>query len=160
VPDAPTIRRVPAGDPAVARVVAHWGTAVARGDELVDPTAQPGLVAERRGEVVGAATYAVRGDECEVVTVDASPPGTGTGRALLDALVAVAREAGCSRLWLVTTNDNLRALRVYQQFGFTIEQVALGAVDEARRARKPSIPRTGAHGIPIRHEFRLELPLA
>lgn len=34
-----------------------------------------------------------------------------------------------------------------------------GAVDESRRTLKPEIPPTGAHGIPIRDELELEIPL-
>jgi hypothetical protein len=61
-------------------------------------------------------------------------------------------------LWLVTTNDNLDALRFYQRRGFRITEVRLGAVDEARRTLKPGIPAIGASGIPIRDEIVLERP--
>jgi GNAT superfamily N-acetyltransferase len=154
------VRAVAAGDPTVARLAGHWGSGVARAGELVDPGGLPGLVAERNGTAVGALTYAVRGTDCEVVTLDATPSGTGTGRALLDEVVSRARDAGCARVWLVTTNDNTRALRFYQQYGFELAGVALGAVDESRRGLKPTIPATGEHGIPIHHEFRLVLELA
>ncbi|WP_215909533.1 hypothetical protein [Streptacidiphilus fuscans] len=58
--------------------------------------------------------------------------------------------------WLVTTNDNLDALRFYQRRGLRIVGVAPGAVDAARRF-KPSIPVTGEYGIPLRDELTLEL---
>ena len=62
------------------------------------------------------------------------------------------------RLWLVTTNDNLDALRFYQRRGLRIVAVSPGAVDRSR-ALKPEIPRLGAYGIPLRDEIVLELPL-
>jgi hypothetical protein len=53
-------------------VVAAWGDVVARCSELVDPGSIPRLVLEHEGRVAGVLTFAVRGDDCEVVTLDAS----------------------------------------------------------------------------------------
>ena len=61
---------------------------------------------------------------------------------------------GASELWLVTTNDNLDALRLYQRHGFHLDRVHPGAVDRARR-QKPSIPALGEFGIPLRDELVL-----
>ena len=61
-------------------------------------------------------------------------------------------------MWLLTTNDNLDALRLYQRHGFRLVQVHPGAVDLARQA-KPSIPEVGAYGIPLRDELILERDL-
>ena len=62
-----------------------WGDpVVARRGELVDPRALPGFVAVVEGERAGLVTYAVRGDECEVVTIRSLREGIGVGRALLD----------------------------------------------------------------------------
>jgi ribosomal protein S18 acetylase RimI-like enzyme len=77
---------------------------------------------------------------------------------LLDAVVAVAREAGCARVRLLTTNNNLRALAFYQKRGFRLVGLVPGAIDEERRM-KPSIPLVDASGLPIRDELHLELPL-
>ena len=132
---------------------------VARLGELVDPTGLPGFVALLDGERTGLATYAVRGDECELVTMRSLREGRGVGRALLDAVRTAAVTAGCARLWLITTNDNLRALEVYQRWGMEIVAFHRHAVTEARRLLKPTIPERGAHGIPIAHELELELRL-
>jgi len=64
----------------------------------------------------------------------------------------------CRRLWLITTNDNLPALRFYQRLGWDLVALHRGAVDEARRF-KPEIPRVGLDGIALRHELELELLL-
>ena len=137
-----------------------WGTpVVARLGELVDPTLLPGFVASLDGQRAGLASYAVRGDECELVTIRSLREGRGVGRALLDAVLGAATEAGCTRLWLITTNDNLRALELYQRRGMDIVAFHRHAVTEARRHLKPSIPERGAHGIPIAHELELELRL-
>jgi hypothetical protein len=45
----------------------------------------------------------------------------------------------CDRLRLVTTNDNIRALRFYQRRGWRMAALHLDAVDAARKI-KPEIP--------------------
>ena len=144
-----------------ARVEADsWSTpVVARLGELVDPTVLPGFVALLDGEPVGLASYAVRGDACELVTIRSLREGRGVGRALFDAVRGAAVDAGCTRLWLITTNDNLRALELFQRLGMDLIALHRDAVTAARRALKPSIPERGAHGIPIAHELELELRL-
>jgi ribosomal protein S18 acetylase RimI-like enzyme len=132
---------------------------VARLGELIDPTQLPGFLALLDGERAGLASYAVRGDECELVTIRSLHEGRGVGRALLDSVRNAAIDAGCARLWLITTNDNLRALELYQRWGMEIVAFHRHAVTEARRHLKPSIPELGANGIPIVHEIELELRL-
>ena len=67
----------------------------------------------------------------------------------------LAKERRCRRVWLVTSNDNLRALRFYQRHGFRLVAVHVGAVDSAR-TRKPGRPRVGLDGgIPVHDEIEL-----
>lgn len=138
-----------------------WGDppVVARLGELIDPTGLPGFVAYLGEERAGLASYAVRGHECEIVTMRSLREGRGIGRALLGAVRTAAIEAGCRRLWLITTNNNLRALALYQRWGMDIVALHHDAVSDARRRLKPSIPERDAKGIPIAHELELELHL-
>jgi GNAT superfamily N-acetyltransferase len=73
------------------------------------------------------------------------------------AVKDIARDAGCRRLWVVTTNDNLDALRFYQRRGFRLRLIRPGAVDRSRELLKPEIPTTGTFGIPLRDEIELEM---
>ncbi|MBQ1042247.1 MULTISPECIES: GNAT family N-acetyltransferase [unclassified Micromonospora] len=115
----------------------------------------PALVAvDDGGAFAGALVYRVDTDGLEVVSLAASTPSNGAGSALLAAAEKAATEAGADRIWLVTTNDNLGALRFYQRRGLRIVAVDSGAVDRAR-AVKPTIPRIGADGIPLHDELRL-----
>jgi len=132
---------------------------IARLGELVEPTQLPGVVALLDGQRAGLASYAVRGEECELVSLRSLREGGGVGRALLDAVREAAVAAGCTRLWLITTNDNLRALELYQRWGMDIVAFHRHAVTEARRRLKPSIPERGSNQIPIAHELELELRL-
>ncbi|WP_051761192.1 GNAT family N-acetyltransferase [Microbispora rosea] len=138
--------------------VERWGgvVSVSRG-VAHDTTALPGFVALLDGERAGVATYRIAGRECELVTLDSVSEGAGVGAALVDAVAGAARAGGAVRLWLITTNDNLRALRFYQRYGFDLVAVHRDAVARSREL-KPSIPEIGLDGIPIRHELELELP--
>lgn len=117
------------------------------------------LVAIEEAERVGLLTYIVGADACEVLTLHADRQWHGAGSALLHAVAGVALDAGCSRLWLVTTNDNTDALRFYQRRGFRLRALYPGAVDASRRELKPEIPWIGDHGIPLRDEIELDLEL-
>ena len=147
------------GDRVTEALVNSWGsTVVVAHDTEYELTALPTLVAEHAGELVGVLTFHVDGDALEVVSIDAIDRHRGVGTALLAAAADEARERGCRRLWLVTTNDNLDALRFYQRRGLRLVGLEPDAVDRAR-ARKPAIPDVGDYGIPIRDELRLERPL-
>ncbi|MFN8500124.1 MAG: GNAT family N-acetyltransferase [Anaerolineae bacterium] len=138
----------------------HWGApfVVVHGATYA-PDALPGFAAFDNGQTVGLVTYTLADDACEIVTLDSETSGRGVGTALIAAVVGAARAAGCRRLWLITTNDNLDALRFYQRRGFRLAALYPGAVEAARRL-KPQIPLVGDHGIPIRDEIELEMPLA
>jgi GNAT superfamily N-acetyltransferase len=123
-----------------------------------DASTLPALIAEREGAIAGLLTYHVAGDSLEIVSLNAFVRGGGVGSALVDAAAGVARDAGLARLWVVTTNDNLDALRFYQRRGLRITAVAPNAVDAAR-AIKPTIPSIGEYGIPLRDELTLEMPV-
>jgi GNAT superfamily N-acetyltransferase len=139
-------------------LAALWGGEVLGRGRAWRPAELDALVAIEGEERIGIATYEVAGEEAELVTLDALVPGRGVGRALIEAVAATARTAGARRLRVMTTNDNLRALRLYQRAGFRLEALRPGAVDAARE-RKPSIPLTGHDGIPIRDELDLVLEL-
>jgi ribosomal protein S18 acetylase RimI-like enzyme len=137
-----------------------WGstTIVSRG-RARDASALAAIVATQGEELLGLATYEFVGGECELVTIEAFRPGAGIGIALLQAVVAAAREQACTRVVLVTTNDNSRAQRFYARHGFQLLAVHHGAVDEARTL-KPEIALIGEDGVEIHDELEYELPLA
>ncbi len=135
---------------------AEWGgeTMITRGrvHRLADLHA---LIAWDGDTPVGAATFHVEGPDCELVSINATHPGAGVGAALLQAVEDAARDAGCERVRLITSNDNLDALRFYQRKGYRLVAVYPGAIDEARRL-KPTISLVGEYGIPIHDELELE----
>jgi GNAT superfamily N-acetyltransferase len=146
--------------PALEAFLARWySTRVARRGALLRPIDHPELLAEEDGRLLGVLTYVVDGAACEVLTLHADERRRGVGTALLAAVRRLAAEAGCTRLWLITTNDNVDALRFYQRRGFRLAALHKGAVDASRARLKAEIPAVGEHGIPLRDELELELDL-
>jgi len=107
------------------------------------------------GTRAGAATYAFNTGECELTSINAVATGSGIGSKLLSFVEQQTFEAGLRRVWLITTNDNMDALRFYQNRDYRIKAVHVNAVDEARKL-KPIIPLIGYYGIPVRDEIELE----
>lgn len=144
----------------VERFVAeHWGAAMVVGHGTIYyPHELPGFAAVQAGERVGLVTYRIEGERCEIVTLDSLRPSSGVGTALIEAVKQVARRAGCTRLWLTTTNDNMNALRFYQKRGFALVALRPNALALSRRL-KPQIPLIGDHGIPLRDEIDLAMEL-
>jgi len=131
------------------------GCLQARRGELIDVLALPGFVAEKDGRPVGLVTYRREDGDCELAFIAAFERHRGIGTALLESLLEAV--AGCERIWLVTTNDNLDALRFYQRRGFRLAALRPGAVNDSRRRLQPQIGAVGQFGIPLRDELELEL---
>ena len=154
----PALRRLTVGD--APRLLELWADAWA-GDTLIvhgevfRPEQLEGFVAD---DWAGVVTYLVRDSECEIISLNSLEPSRGVGSALIEAVVREARRHACRRVFLSTTNDNLRALGFYQRRSFAITALRPGALNEARR-RKPAIPLIGENGIPLRDEIELEMRL-
>jgi GNAT superfamily N-acetyltransferase len=157
-----TIRPGQAGDRSAVQafLAKHHSIPVARLGALVDPVDQPALLAEDQadGRLLGVLTYVVDrdGGHCEVLTLHATRQWQGVGTALIEAVERLAAQQGCMRLWLITTNDNVDALRFYQRRGFHLAALHPGAVDDSRARLKPEIPMVGNDGIALRDEIELE----
>jgi ribosomal protein S18 acetylase RimI-like enzyme len=139
--------------------VRNWSsTTVARRGEPIQATDLPGYVALLGGRRTGMVLVDVRSNEMEIVAVSTSSRGQGVGRALMEQCVAEARDHGCRRVWLVTTNNNIAAIAFYQRFGMDLCALRRYAV-RASRVLKPSIPLRDSAGVPIDHELEFELLL-
>ena len=137
----------------------NWGSrrVVSRG-RMYYPEKLPGFIATIEGKLVGLLTYEIRNTECEVVTINSVSEKLGIGSGLLEAVRKMAVSARCKRLWLITTNDNLQALRFYQKRGFRLATLYPNQIEKSRLL-KPEIPLKGIDGIPLRDEIELEIPL-
>lgn len=141
------------------RIVKSWGNEkIVLHGEVFYPHEASGFIATSGEETIGLITYRDDALEFEVLTLDSWWPSKGIGSALLDRVIHEGHQRGRKRVWLITTNNNLDALRFYQKRGFQIVTVHAGAVDKARQL-KPEIPFIGENGIPIHDEIELELIL-
>ncbi|MGD1119099.1 MAG: GNAT family N-acetyltransferase [Dehalococcoidales bacterium] len=137
----------------------HWGSArsVTRG-RIYQADALPGFVAIKNERRAGLITYHIDSNGCEITTINSVVERRGIGSAMVGAVRDVAVAASCQRLWLITTNDNTKALRFWQKRGFNIKALYPNAIARDRLL-KPEIPLLGNDGIPIRDEIELELLL-
>ena len=140
-----------------AELVRHWSSTTIRSvDRPYEADKLPAFIAWVDGKRVGHITLAFDPGECEIVTLSAEPEGLGIGSRLLEAASRAAAERGAKRLRLTTTNDNLRALALYQKRGWRLVAVHRGMIDRYRE-RVPAIPLIGLNGIPLHDEIELEL---
>ena len=78
---------------------------------------------------VGFSTFAARPlMNIHDLAVISESRGRGIGRLLLEGVEAKGRELGCCKLTLEVRDDNYRAQRLYQRFGFAATSGALGTV--------------------------------
>lgn len=137
----------------------HWHSrlVMSHGQEFY-PHQEEGFLERRDGKLVGLLTYYIDGTGMEILTLNATLEGAGIASSLMLPAIERARERGCQRVMLTTTNDNLRAIGFYQRLGFRLVAINIGVVDEARKI-KPQIPETGERGIPIHDEIVMELTI-
>lgn len=134
----------------------EWaGPLVVTRGKLLDTATLPGFVCIEDDDVVGAILYDIRNAECEIAALISYRGNRGIGTELIQAAIAAARAESCTRVWLITTNDNTHAIRYYQRRGFALKCVHINAI-EASRKLKPEIPLRGIDDIPILHEFEFE----
>lgn len=145
----------------VARFIErHWNSRaiMSRGRKYF-PHEEQGFIERRDGQIVGLLTYRNDPDTCmEILTLNATLEGEGIGSSLMLSAIDRARELGCEKIFLTTTNDRLKAIGFYQQLGFRMVAINAGVVDEARKL-KPEIPLVGERGIPVHDEIVMELAI-
>ncbi|MHC5111708.1 MAG: GNAT family N-acetyltransferase [Planctomycetota bacterium] len=137
----------------------HWGSSmVMSSGRSFYPHKEKGFIEREDGLIVGLLSYRIEESGMEILTLNATLEGQGIGSSLMLNAIEKARDLGCDRIWLTTTNDNLRGIGFYQRLGFRMVTINLGAVDEARKI-KPEIPKIGRRGVPIHDEIVMDLHL-
>ncbi|HJP89660.1 MAG TPA: GNAT family N-acetyltransferase [Candidatus Limnocylindrales bacterium] len=114
------------------------------------------------GDAIGIVTWLREGERAEIraVAVAQSARRRGVGRALMEAAQTELAADGVRAAWLVTTNDNAPALRLYHSLGYAVTEIRHGAIDEIRRTLKPTIPLVGHAGVEMHDELELTKDLA
>lgn len=140
-------------------IMQHWYTTdmVIRG-AIVDMTMVEGLFISDKQDIIGLITYQITGEILEIISLDSVQKNQGIGTMLVNAVIEEAKIHQCKKIILITTNDNVDALRFYQKKGFDMIALYRNAMELSRKL-KPEIPLVGDYSIPIRHEIELELLL-
>lgn len=134
--------------------VEHWDSSemvISSGSFAIEEL--EGFLYVVEGSIVGLISYVNYSDKVEIISLDSLQEGKGIGTKLFERVEAIAGQEK-KKLELITTNDNLNALKFWQKRGFRIVQVLPDAVDQARKI-KPSIPEKGDFDIPIHDELLL-----
>ena len=136
-----------------------WGseTVVVRGEKLY-PAELGGYIAEKDEEKIGLIILRIDENCCEILSLTTAGDPPGIGKKLFTTALTALRKKNISRLSVVTTNDNINALRFYQQLGFVISDWRMNAVEFSRKLKK-EIPQIGNYNIPIRDEIELEMTI-
>ena len=122
---------------------------------VVDMTRVDGIAVYDGAALVALITYTINGGVCEITSLDSTIEGRGIGTDLIKRVIDTAKSRQCDKVIVVTTNDNIGAIRFYQNRGFDMARLYLDALDVSRTL-KPEIPLTGEDGIPLRHEIEFE----
>jgi GNAT superfamily N-acetyltransferase len=137
----------------------HWGSKeVVVHNTVFIPGKLNGFIAEENECNVGLVTYQIKDSSCEIVTLNSIIENKGIGRKLVKLVEEEAIKHKCGSVWLITTNDNLKAVKFYQKIGYRLVKVYPDAVDNSRMI-KPEIPLIAENGIPIRDELKFEKKL-
>ena len=126
-----------------------------------------GILAYDNKKIIGLGLYYIKNNECEIVLMESFIQNKGIGTKIIDKIINIAKQNKCNRIWLITTNDNINAIKFYQKRGFCIVNIHINAIVESRKiinaiveSRKitpNNIPLIGEYGIPIRDEIEFEI---
>ena len=89
-------------------------------DELSSPASRYWIAMDEAGVPIGYGGVKVGGDQADVMTIGVAPRarGRGVGRAILDALLEWARQAGAVEIFLDVRPSNEGAIALYNSRGF------------------------------------------
>jgi ribosomal protein S18 acetylase RimI-like enzyme len=122
----------------VAETISNeWGLPIVSISGPHNPAELAGFVAIEADERLGLITYRSTDEDCEVVTLNSLRPSRGAGTILLRTVKQTADERRL-RLWLITTDENSKAIRFYENRGMTIRALHRDFVEVVRRYKPDS----------------------
>jgi ribosomal protein S18 acetylase RimI-like enzyme len=141
---------------AVSEIIKGWGSdiLVARGNAY-KANDLDGVLVYENGKIIGLGLYKIK-NGCEIILLETFIQNIGIGTKIIEKIKEIAKTRNCKRIWLITSNENINAIRFYQKRGFHISNIYLNAMEEARKI-KPEIPKYSTNGIEIRDEIEFEI---
>lgn len=137
----------------------YWGgePLIIKGEKYF-PSKLPGFLLVQTDEIKGFLFYTIYGTIYEIIVFEIFNKFTGLGTIMLNKFIDLVKSQQGTKIQVMTTNDNLDALRFYQRRGFTIQELRLNALKNSRNI-KPTIPEFGDYKIPLRDEIFLALSI-
>lgn len=136
-------------------MINNWGaTEIILRNKIIDGTKSKGFIAEDNNKMVGFLLYDINDDICEIIALYSFIEKKGIGTFLLNKIKEIATLKKCERIVVITTNDNLIALKFYQKRGFFLSKLYCNAFDNIRKI-KPNLPKLGENNIPLNDEIEL-----
>ncbi|WP_436862885.1 GNAT family N-acetyltransferase [Staphylococcus caeli] len=115
----------------------------------------PSIVAIEDKKIKGVLTFKVFGQYLEVISLESFEQNRGIGTMLLKKVEEIAKDMSINEIKIITTNDNLDALKFYQKRGYRLVEIITDSVNKAR-LEKITIPVFGDNGIRIQDEIILK----
>jgi len=145
-------------DKDVLEIIKGWGSdiIVSRG-KIYRTEDLEGILVYENQKIIGIGLYYIKNNECEIVLLESFMENKGIGSEIIERIKIIAKENNCKRIWVITTNNNINALKFYQKRGFCFSNIYINAMEESRKI-KPEIPKEYG-GIEIRDEIEFELKL-
>lgn len=140
-------------------IITHWYSTImiVRG-KAFDLSKAEGVLAIDNNQIKGLITYLIKDETCEILSLDSLEQSKGIGTELVNQVIGISKEVHCKRIVLITTNDNINAIRFYQKRGFDMTRLYHNALEISRQL-KPEIPLIGENNIPLRHEIEFQMEL-
>lgn len=123
--------------------------------EIVDMNLVDGIAVYENNQIIGLITYTITNYICEITSLDSLIENKGIGSSLIDKVIDIAKQNGCIKVIVITTNDNINAIRFYQKRGFDMARLYHNALNVSRKL-KCEIPLLGLDQIPLLHEIEFE----
>ncbi len=140
-------------------IINHWYSTkmIIRGKEI-DMTSVDGFYILSESNTIGLITYLIDEESSviEITSLDSIKENQGIGTMLINRVIEEAKECNVKKIVLITTNDNINALKFYQKRGFDMVHLFHNALDVSRKL-KPEIPLIGQNSIPLMHEIEFEM---
>jgi len=142
---------------AVSEIIKGWGSdiLVSRGKTYKTEDLE-GILTYKKNKIIGLGLYYIKNNECEIVLLETFIQKKGIGTQIIEKIKEIAKLNNCKRIWLITSNDNIDAIKFYQRRGFNIANFYKNAMDKSREL-KPTIPLIGNYEIPIKDELEFEI---
>lgn len=81
-------------------------------------TKTEGFYFSKGKDIVGLITYIVYDNILEITSLDSLQENQGIGSKLLKTVIHEAKKRKVQKIVLITTNDNINAIKFYQKRGF------------------------------------------